>query len=192
MAGHNCLRGRPGERRLPRQPSGVDVAPAIQMAVPRRLLGAHLCGGPECKAGLGQLLPPATSTARAIPKSATELCSPEIRIFSGLTSRCTTPCWWALPAHSALGPRVTERRRWRAAGRAEADRAETLPRHTASHSRAAPRQTRSRRGRECWDGRRRPRPEFPEETVRAPSAVASSGRKSLIATRRACLRSRAR
>ena len=39
--------------------------------------------------------PPAASSAWATPKSASTQCSPESRMFSGLTSRWTMPCRWA-------------------------------------------------------------------------------------------------
>ena len=47
------------------------------------------------------LVPPATVTARAIPKSATTARPPLSRMFSGLMSRWTMPSSWATASASA-------------------------------------------------------------------------------------------
>ena len=87
MLAEEDLEGGALERRLSREhlvehtAEAVDVAPGIDVAVAGGLLGAHVGGRAEGKAGLGQLreVPcpgcsgrfPAAS-ARAIPKSATD------------------------------------------------------------------------------------------------------------------------
>ena len=51
--------------------------------------------GPDDDAGLGELLVVRRPEARASPKSATSARPPAKRMFSGLTSRCSTPRPWA-------------------------------------------------------------------------------------------------
>ena len=62
MPGHHRLRGRPRERRLTHQHlvrdarQAVLVAPPVDLCAPRRLLGAHVCRGPDDRAGLREVL----------------------------------------------------------------------------------------------------------------------------------------
>ena len=101
--GDHRLRRWPGERRLAGQhlvehaAERVDVGAGVDVALAARLLGAHVGRRADGEAGLGELArrrPPAS--ARAMPKSATSVWPSAVsRMFSGLMSRCTTPCRWA-------------------------------------------------------------------------------------------------
>jgi hypothetical protein len=59
----DCLSGRPGERGLTHQhlvehrAQAVDIRAAVEIAIPCRLLRAHVGRGPDAHASLGELIP---------------------------------------------------------------------------------------------------------------------------------------
>ena len=84
-----------GEHLVEHAAEAVDVAPGVQLAVGRRLLRAHVGRGADREAGLGQPLVRRPRQRPRDPEVGDQRLPVRSRMFSGLMSRCTTPCRWA-------------------------------------------------------------------------------------------------